>query len=268
MRSGHHAVMNWIYQGLSGYVVFANNITGILWNPSPTDSRYKEFTELFLNGNAICNNMVDVWCDIPKCATKPLICRGIEKFDKNRHPDFIMDSIEDDPIANYKDGILHEKELLSFTPNNNHERFGIGLSKSITNVLILRDPYNYIASRLAKNNPILLPNAIENWKIHAKKYLEINNNLVCINFNKWVKSESYRNELANKLGFTNKETGLNEIPSYGNGSSFTKTSLPSRDAVLFRYKSYLHDPEYTNYFDDETAIIAKKIFGSSFIKML
>lgn len=265
MRSGHHAVVNWIYQNLQGNVVFANNVCGILWNSTNNDDRYNKFLYLFKSGLSQRENLIDINCSIEKCHLLPLINRGdIYKIK------YLIATIEDDSGFHFINGNINQNhKLLNFVPTQKHKSIGIGCGK-IVNVIVLRDAFNFMASRYKRNQQTehdMIGRALHDWKIHAKEFLGYTHNLdnlICINFNKWVYSISYKKKIAKKLNMPYSEKGFYEVPKYGNGSSFSGLNyLKSRD-VLHRWKIYANDINFQNLFDSESLSLNKKIFGKIF----
>jgi len=128
---------------------------------------------------------------------------------------------------------------------------------------VIRDPYNWLASWINHShfnestveNDILT--YIQNAKSTQKKIL----------YNEWFKSRSYRDDLAIKLGFINKDIAINEVPKFGKGSSFDREQYEGRASemdVLNRWKKVANNSLYLqlirqNYEDLED--IAKHVFN-------
>lgn len=112
-----------------------------------------------------------------------------------------------------------------------------GESSKVINVIIMRDPFNHLASRI-KMKTWSLKVSLEDWfKLYidlSKEYLRITKYLqdpfVPINYNLWVESSKYRFETGKRLGLVG---GFGErfqyVPHAGNGSSF--------DGMKFQHKA-------------------------------
>jgi len=152
---------------------------------------------------------------------------------------------------------------------------GIGKSKKMFNILVLRDPYNLFASRLKRrNNRIKFDNEkqkrliINMWKEHAKEFLNESgylNNKISINFNKWFLDEKYRKEIAKKMKLKYNDESLDRVSDVGAGSSFDCFDYDYKAKemkVLERWKYYNNNNFYNSLFDDNKLIeLSDKIFG-------
>lgn len=151
----------------------------------------------------------------------------------------------------------------------------------VTKVLILRDPYNLFASRLQRQRNLQTENhidpitdlpwdkVIELWKSYAKEYVGQTNYLgekVVLNYNLWFQSKTYRNVMMREyFGAENKDLGIEEIPSFGGGSSFKPLDYSGNGkelGVLDRWQEFRTDPQYLSFFKDpELLALSKRIFG-------
>ena len=159
------------------------------------------------------------------------------------------------------------------------------LRRSMPRVLLLRDPFNMIASRLAivrgigekPENPEDLahlrcndPEAgIYFWKQYAREFLGETDylrsdkcNVVKVNFNKWFAEEEYRKEVSEKAGwdFTDEGFGSRDGWKFSRGSSFENT-IPSKMHLDSRWKLFEKDAEFRSYFDEEVHDLCREIFG-------
>jgi hypothetical protein len=124
----------------------------------------------------------------------------------------------------------------------------------VTNILILRDPFNMFSSRIRKaslvDNPAYpdrngpaMQRVVNLWKIHAKEFLGETNfldNKVCIYFDKWYSDSKYRQEICCKLNLKFTDAGFTMVSKTGGGSSFEGTKFDgnsSRMDVLNRKKN-------------------------------
>lgn len=127
-------------------------------------------------------------------------------------------------VYSYEDYSL--REICSLNSERKHDLW-VGKTLKQFDVLILRDPFNLIASRLKKNylkvktageSPVSL------WIDHAKEFMcetnFLSHNKVVINYNQWCKSVDYRQKISRQLELTFSDEGLSYVSSYGGGSSF------------------------------------------------
>ena len=150
-------------------------------------------------------------------------------------------------------------------------------SKNNTNIIVIRSPWNHLASVLSWKNKWYLKKKerfIDCWLMMARECLGITNNIhspkLFIIFDKWFSDKNYRMELAKKLKIKFSDRGLNIVMPVGRarrGSSFN-TMEYNGDAqkmkVLDRWKSYLSNSvEFTNviYMRKELLDLSEKIFG-------
>jgi hypothetical protein len=150
------------------------------------------------------------------------------------------------------------------------------------NFLLLRDPFNFSASRLQMLRTIeregvsiamqkqLWQDGIDLWKSYAKEFLGLTNILgdkVSINYNRWISDKTYRDALLrdNFGREENLDIGINETPLYGMGSSFDQLSYSGRATemdILNRWQNFVHDDFYRNLFRDKEIItLSQEIFG-------
>jgi hypothetical protein len=113
-----------------------------------------------------------------------------------------------------------------------------------TTVLLLRDPLNHLASRLAAREkaPDLFKvdkPYIQLMSTYCAEALGLAGHLdpkVVILFNRFVADRSYRDTVAGALGVPNLDL-VTEVSTYGGGSSFTGVApLSSPASVLTRYR--------------------------------
>jgi hypothetical protein len=146
--------------------------------------------------------------------------------------------------------------------------------KDAKQVLIVRDPYNWAASclnrlRTTRNRAELdvaenIEARMRQWKVHAKIALNPPSDLIVVNYNKWFTDEKYRHQLADQLGIPATDEGLNDIPRYGQGSSFTKRRLDGQAQqmpVLERYVEWKDHKRFKSLMDDEVHRLAKELFN-------
>ena len=177
MRSGHHAIINWIIEGMSGKTLFVNDPPSYGF---PEPHVINEYDHILYN---------------------------LEDY-----------KIEEGREWSSKKGILPDREIV-----------------------ILRDPFNLFASRFYRwKNPNhnisrlgwISKNALTTWKEHSNEDY--------ISFNKWFLSGEYRETICKTLNIKNNEN-INQVPGYGDGSSFDLLNYKSNAKemkVLDRYKLF------------------------------
>jgi hypothetical protein len=117
-----------------------------------------------------------------------------------------------------------------------------GVSRS-RHVLVLRDPLNLVASRVAAKSrrpkPFPLdPAFVDLLEAYCAEYLGVTDQLedkVLVSFNRFITDRSHRDEIAAALDVPNLDD-LSEVSGYGGGSSFTGTTRSSVDDLLRRHE--------------------------------
>jgi len=144
----------------------------------------------------------------------------------------------------------------------------VGDSESEKMVLVVRDPYNLMSSRIAKRSPHLIDVgrfSIERWKQHAKEALSdtqyIWDTLVVVDYNRWVVDERYRRELEDKLELgCQTDEGINRVVMAG--SSFSKRGkdgCAQEMKVMDRWKFFKDSSKYLSLFDRRTVELAERL---------
>lgn len=140
-------------------------------------------------------------------------------------------------------------------------------------ILVLRDPYNWIASSIkCGGGPKKFINRrVKIWKAQAKEYLNetrfINppcgSYLVCLNFNDWFKDNEYKKEMSKTLDLQGWHTGIELVSPRGGGSSFDALRFnykATQMKILERYKEFESDIFFKSLIDDELRHLSKLIF--------
>lgn len=128
--------------------------------------------------------------------------------------------------------------------------------------LMLRDPRNLIASRMKKwpeefDNPDRLSKVIEGYLHNAQMALSPPPDVdgfpfVPVFYNALISSPTYRSKLAAQLGIPDGIKGLDEVPSYGHGSSFDGQDNDGKAgdmAVFSRWRTFRDDPRFIAVFE-------------------
>ena len=111
-------------------------------------------------------------------------------------------------------------------------------------LIILRDPFNWIASRLQVG---LQQHRTHMWKNHVRS------NEQKIIFNKWFLDRAYRKEVCDMLNLNFTDDGLDEVFWHGS-SSFDGSTFDGKAQemkVLERYKKWENDKKYLSLIDEE-----------------
>jgi hypothetical protein len=148
----------------------------------------------------------------------------------------------------------------------------LGRSQKRYDVLLLRDPFNLMASRFKKGYLQVKDsntNLIDLWISYAKEYLGetkyLNQNKVSINYNQWFTDIDYRKQLAAKLELEFSDAGINEVKGQGDGSSFNGREFDgsaSQMDVLARWTAFADHPEYRKLLNNQELLYySEKIFG-------
>jgi len=250
-RSGHHAIINWIIYQVKGRHCFLNGSLPDT-NPFASCKRGESIT-----GTRVFHHSRLCW---NQETSGRLSKKGVL-------------------IYNYEG--IHFKDALTQHFEDNHDRW-LGQSVCRLNVLILRDPFNFLASKLiweyykrGKDKMHLTPRTLELWKVHAWEFLGVTNylrNKVTISFNKWFVDQDYRMSIASALGLQWSDRGLNRIAKWG-PVVFTVEGKGTFDSMKYdgkaqemkvfeRWKKYQDDPIFLSLLkDDELFNLSERIFG-------
>ncbi len=152
-------------------------------------------------------------------------------------------------------------------------RQNIGVSQKKYKILILRDCFNWLASRLehVKKHRVAwtLVNSktIALWKQYAKEYLGETNylgeNKILINYNRFAVDKNYQKEIANKLNIKYECMNLDAVLAFGRGSSFSSTKhVANKNCYNERWKLFKDNPKFKELINDkELQELSNKIFG-------
>ena len=243
-RGGGHAIMNWLGYSAVAPVFFLNNIFS---KPGKVRSRKEKIFQRLIEDGGTYNVELDPSATYRDLAEmhKPVLIYNIENFK--------LDQISREPLF---DGGAEDI---------------IGRSRQRFTVLVLRDAFNTFASvRRGKKRwqRRLATFYRQHWKAYAREFLGETAYLppetVKISYNSWFGSESYRHEVVARFGFEYTDRGLNEVPQYGGGSSFSGQEFQNRATdmdVLNRWQHYIDDEAYRSALDRETIELSNRIFG-------
>lgn len=167
--------------------------------------------------------------------------------------------------------ITHEDEFLGRVASDNFERYHdgfVGASRARLDVLILRDPFNLMASRMRAGFCGSPRVTMRMWKQHAREFLRdtryLKHGPVLISYNDWSRDEGYRRGIAHALGLRFTDATINEVARCAGGSSFDGLRYDgnaSRMPVLSRWHAYKDDPAFLALFDAEAIRLSERVFG-------
>jgi hypothetical protein len=245
-RSGNHAILHWIASQSPGAVLLLNDAEPGS-NPFETMEEYVEYREY--REGSVCRS-VNLWED---------------------ESDF--DPADAPPERKI---IIYSYEDRALTPSGREQASSwLGASRKFIDLLIIRDPFNFFASRLASWNRltgIKDRKALVNlWKRYAAEAMSpailSRSSTVTANFSLWSASRAYRRALARSLGLRFSDRGFNEMIRIGPGSSFEgykHSSRASRMRVNHRWKNYVDDETSLSILlDAELQRLAEGLFSST-----
>lgn len=219
-RSGNHGVIVWIAHLWADPIYFINNV--------------RHFEDPF-----------DTPHDWRKTANTVDLRKG--KIGKERFSTEIRLRKKECLLLGYEDLDLTRLQNRLLLPED-----AIGDSRVRFNCVLLRDHYNWLASRIKNYENEASPYGynrvkkdLELWKQYAREYLGETAYLndakkVTISYNEWFLSDAYRRSLASALSRQFTDRGLEIVPVIGRGSSFDKREFNNqaqRMKVLERWKS-------------------------------
>ncbi|MEO1094252.1 MAG: hypothetical protein AAFX01_05075 [Cyanobacteria bacterium J06638_28] len=155
----------------------------------------------------------------------------------------------------------------------------VGPSASRYDVLILRDPFNLMASQLKSGMASMTTGTAQRkirvWKDYAREFLNqtqlMPHQKCCISFNQWHYDAAYREKIAGQLALNFSDVGREKVRGYGGGSSFSGRELDGQASqlnILDRWHIFQDDPDYWNLFrDDELLGYVSQIFDTATLPM-
>jgi len=242
-RSGSHALVHWLLSQLPGRGVFLNSC-------KPGENPYAS-------------------CYRGDSAVQPAGAFDLDR-ERDQGP-----SPKDFLLYNYEDRELSAVFSDAFAAE--HDRW-LGTSARRFDLLVLRDPWNNLASLLRWARGAVYPISLDSvakaarlWKAYAREVLGetdlLRHQRTPVLFNLWVTDPGYRAELASRLGVPFTDAGRDEVAPWGPttwGDSFDGFAYDGRAGempVLERWRWCAEDPFYRGLFDDETVELAERIFG-------
>ncbi len=258
-RSGNHAIINWLCQQIPGKVVFLNNCY-------PAGKKLNLYTG---KGRIDCKG-INYW-DFKQgrflFEKNPFAGKAIISYSK-KDPRFnsekLKSTLKNAVIISFENKCINQMSTLL---DQNHDEL-VGKSKKILSIIILRDPFNMLASIYHKWGGDNLKKAALQWIEYGKKFIDIDENLssswLGISYNRWVLEESYRREIVEKLQIPFDDSAKNIVTNFGGGSSFESLSYSGNAdemRVFERFKMYEKDEKFRSVVQNQELInLSQRIF--------
>jgi hypothetical protein len=224
-RSGNHALIAWIAQQYPKPIVFLNNA--------------RPFSDPFTNY---------LMGRVPNAVPHRRLNEEEAEQLRAMQKDLLLIS--------YEDVLIRKLDRMEVLPQR---RLWLGESGRTRRLLLMRDFYNWIASRVRlfenKGRPtddILdrLDQQIRLWIMYAREFVGETQHLksvetVYVRFDRWSDDQSYRSEVLEHLGITMRDNTRSIVPKAGGGSSFdgTRFSGNAETMDLLNRWSHLEAPE-------------------------
>jgi hypothetical protein len=172
--------------------------------------------------------------------------------------------------------ISYEDDELCSVASPNFERFHdvyVGSSRCRYDVLVLRDPFNLMASQIKARMVSLLDETASRmmalWTSYAKEFLGetrfLTHQKICINFNRWHQNLEYRKDIADQLAIDFTDAGREQVRDYGGGSSFDSQQMngqANKMDLLNRWRVFETEEKFWQLFqNDQTVYYTDRIFG-------
>lgn len=227
-RSGNHAIINWILNQIEGSWAFLNCVepkTNPFHSARPLDC-----------GNAVLASPA-----------------GLRKGDEQQ-------------VRAAADWLVFSQEDTFLNPALGERATELqGISGKGADIVILRDPYNLLASRKQFDWSFVTPLTEQRiWKQHAKRVLSGKGfgerRLVPILYNRWASEPEYRRQIAERMGLCFSDAGWDRTAACGGGSSF-EGRAHSQAGVFERWRRFADDPAFWAQIDEEMEGLAEEIFG-------
>jgi hypothetical protein len=239
-RTGNHAVINWIKKQEQGIV---RHINDIRLNENPYSCK--------------ADHLLDCY---PEYANEAE--RLYQEAKGNFRP-------KDCLIYNYEDFSI--EQITAAHVEKKHDIY-FGKSGERFDLIILRDPFNLIASRIKKNFIPVKPfnkTVIDLWIEYAKEFLGetqyLNHNKVFVNYNQWATDYAYRQNIADRLKLNFTDAGIDDVHTQAGGSSFDGTKYQGKASEMNtsgRWKYFADDPRFYKLLANEELIAySERIFG-------
>lgn len=227
MRSGNHAIIEWVQNQHSGHITcFLNNVKHGDYDP------YKNHKLKVLTG---IDGQIDI--EVLRRMRKRLLLYSYED----------QDELEANKMT-FLDSVFQK----AFDKNRKDY---LGASRHKLDLMIIRDPFNFLASRLKLlqvRGPLggvsNLELIVKNWKILAREALKLTHNpqpgKMVANYNRWATNPSYRKRLSQLVMGNFDDTSMNNISQFGGGSSFRDPDKLTMGMIMVRWKKLFNIKRY------------------------
>jgi hypothetical protein len=236
-RSGNHAVINWILAQAQGRTCFLNCA-------EPGTNPFESARPLSPDRPGhLANYDFDL---------------AAERGGRLSRKDLLLHSYEDNFLGPFR---KPENEALLAA--------AVGTSRRRIDLLILRDPRNLFASRLASGYGWLDDHLVTRvWCQHAREYLGLRRNLrqerLMLSYNDWATSAAYRRRVAAALGMSFDDRAAHVVPPVAGGSSFDGTAYDGRAEdmpVLTRWHAFRGEHRFERLLTPAVTELADRAFA-------
>lgn len=248
IRFGHHGIINWIVHH------FENNKVCYFDSLEPKqDTIYTK-----PNLKRYCKTRASYNSNSP---TQPY-------FDESNFKQLSMQ----DFIRMDKECLIHsyQKMITRREVRDIHKQYN-GKSEEVRDIVIIRDPYNHLASKFVGKK--IISRYAKNQISHIKKFYKealshkVLPNGIVINYNQWVLSEEYRQSVSTKLCIKFSDVGLKVMATCG--SSFDGMFYDGKAdemKVLNRWRNVCKKKWFGIVMaDDELTQITKQLFTPEYV---
>ncbi|MGB7058217.1 MAG: hypothetical protein WBD58_10980 [Geitlerinemataceae cyanobacterium] len=228
-RTGNHAILKWVKSQETGVVEHLNNVKP---NENPFRDKYEHLRDRYPEHQGVIDRLYQ---------------QSKGKLIK-----------KDCFIYSYEDWKLSKIATINFEIK--HDLY-VGKSLERYDVLILRDPFNLIASRLKYDRRLMKITKtpiVDRWVEYAREFLGetqyLKHHKICINYNRWFQDVEYRQHLADRLKLKFTDARIDRMSYHGGGSSFEGRKLDGNATqldVINRWQHFKDDPIYQQLVDDD-----------------
>ena len=134
--------------------------------------------------------------------------------------------------------------------------------KNVKYIVILRDPFNLVASRLRSTYPKMSSGMWTIWKQHVRTALA-SKDIIDINYNEWFKDINYRRLISNKLGLNFTDSGLNRVQGRAESSfdGYKYDGKAQQMDMMNRWKFYEDNDNFWGHIDEAMIKLSKQYFN-------
>lgn len=137
-----------------------------------------------------------------------------------------------------------------------------GKYDQVHKLFILRDPWNFFASRL-KHREKLYHDPDHLWPEYAEAFVQAEIEGEYVLYNQFVTDVTTRGLLSDALGGEFDDSAIDDVSQCGGGSSFDGRDYHGKGRqmkVFSRWREYWEDPEFRALFTDEIVTLADAVF--------